>query len=161
MRGGAGLQVPAGTGRLRTPSSVLFCCTLNSIRSPLAEGMLKLFHGRRIFVDSVGVRTAPIDPFAVAVAEELGVDISRHRAKTFDDLEDGSYDLIVSLSPEAQHKAVDLTRDMACEVEYWPTFDPSVAEGSREQRLDAYRGVRDQLMRRIRERFPPAGSVAL
>ncbi|GGB52879.1 ArsC family transcriptional regulator [Tistrella bauzanensis] len=140
---------------------MLFCCTLNSIRSPMAEGMLKLLHGRRIFVDSVGVRRAPVDPFAVAVAEELGVDLSKHRPKTFDDLEDGSYDLIVSLSPEAQHKAVELTRDMACDVEYWPTFDPSIAEGSRDQQLDAFREVRDQLMRRIRQRFPPMGSMAL
>jgi len=150
-----------GRPRLRMPSSVLFCCTLNSIRSPMAEGMLKLLHGRRIFVDSVGVRRAPVDPFAVAVAEELGVDLSKHRPKTFDDLEDGSYDLIVSLSPEAQHKAVELTRDMACDVEYWPTFDPSIAEGSRDQQLDAFREVRDQLMRRIRQRFPPMGSMAL
>ncbi|MFD0390201.1 low molecular weight phosphatase family protein [Tistrella bauzanensis] len=150
-----------GRPRLRMPSSVLFCCTLNSICSPMAEGMLKLLHGRRIFVDSVGVRRAPVDPFAVAVAEELGVDLSKHRPKTFDDLEDGSYDLIVSLSPEAQHKAVELTRDMACDVEYWPTFDPSIAEGSRDQQLDAFREVRDQLMRRIRQRFPPMGSMAL
>jgi protein-tyrosine-phosphatase len=87
--------------------------------------------------------------------DEIGIDLSRHRPKTFEDLEDGSFDIVVSLSPEAQHSAVELTRDRSCEVEYWPTFDPSVVEGSREVRLDAYRSVRDDLMRRIAQRFPP------
>jgi protein-tyrosine-phosphatase len=136
------------------PGSVLFCCTLNALRSPMAEGILKLLHGQRIFVDSVGVRSGELDAFAIAVMDEIGLDISRHRAKTFDDLEDTSFDLIISLSPEAHHQALELTRTMACEVEFWNTLDPSIIEGSRETRIDAYRGVRDTLMRRIRERFP-------
>src|SRR5690606_35189248 len=135
------------------PGSVLFCCTRNAIRSPMAEGILKHFHGRRIYVDSVGVRESEVDPFAVVVMDEIGIDISRHRSKTFDDLEDGSFDLIITLSPEAQHRAVELTRTMACEVEFWNTFDPSLVEGNRETRLQAYRDVRDQLKRRIEERF--------
>jgi protein-tyrosine-phosphatase len=136
------------------PGSVLFCCTLNAIRSPMAEGILKLLHGRRIYVDSVGLRAGEVDPFAVAAMDEIGVDLARHRGKTFDDLEDTSFDLIVSLSPEAQHRAVEMTRTMACEVEFWNTFDPSLVEGSREARLDAYRAVRDTLMTRIQTRFP-------
>ena len=140
------------------PGSVLFCCTMNALRSPMAEAMLKHLHGRRIYVDSVGLRSGPIDEFAVAVMEEIGMDISKHRAKTFEQLEDGSFDLIVSLSPEAQHHAVEMTRTMACDVEFWNTFDPSIAEGSREIRLDAYRQVRDQLMRRILTRFPLPGA---
>lgn len=140
------------------PGSVLFCCTHNSIRSPMAEGMLKYLHGRRIFVDSVGVRASEIDGFVVAVMDEIGIDLSKHRSKTFDDLEDTSFDLIISLSPEAQHSAVEMTRTMACDVEFWPTMDPSVVEGSREERLDAYRDVRDKLMARIRERFPLSGA---
>ena len=140
------------------PGSVLFCCTRNAIRSAMAEAMLKQLHGRRIYVDSAGVRPGQTDPFAVAVMDEIGIDISRHRPKAFADLEDGSFDLIVSLSPEAQHSAVEMTRTMACEVEFWNTFDPSVIEGSREQRLEAYREVRDRLMRRIRERFPVLGA---
>jgi protein-tyrosine-phosphatase len=123
----------------------------------MAEALLKHLHGRRIFVDSVGVRAAPLDEFAVAVMDEIGIDISKHRAKSFDDLEDDSFDLIISLSPEAQHSAVDMTRSLAAEVEFWNTFDPSIVEGSREARLDAYRQVRDQLMRRILQRFPVAG----
>lgn len=136
------------------PGSVLFCCTLNALRSPMAEGILKLLHGQRIFVDSVGVRSGDLDAFAITVMDEIGLDISRHRAKTFEDLEDTSFDLIISLSPEAHHQALELTRTMACEVEFWNTLDPSIIEGSRETRLDAYRDVRDTLMRRIRERFP-------
>jgi protein-tyrosine-phosphatase len=113
-------------------------------------------HGRRVFVDSVGVRTAPIDPFAIAVMAEIGIDIHAHQAKSFDELEDTSFDLVVSLSPDAQHTAIELTRSMACDVEFWPVLDPTGMEGSREETLTAYRMVRDQLRRRIVERFPPA-----
>ncbi|MBC7952949.1 MAG: arsenate reductase ArsC [Rhodospirillaceae bacterium] len=136
------------------PSAVLFCCTFNAIRSPMAEGIFRRFHGTRIFVDSVGIKTEETDPFAVSVMDEIGIDISKHRAKTFEELEDDSFDVIISLSPEAQHKAVELTRTNACEVEFWPTFDPTLIEGSREARLDAYRQVRDELMRHILARFP-------
>lgn len=137
------------------PSSVLFACTRNAIRSPMAEAILKHFHHRRIFVDSVGVRPGALDPFAVAAMEEIGIPIAQHRPKSFEELHDSFFDLIVSLSPEAQHSAVELTRTMACELEFWPTFEPSMIEGSRETRLDAYRAVRDQLMKRILARFPP------
>lgn len=139
------------------PSAVLFCCTMNAIRSPMAEGIMKRLHGTRIFVDSVGIKAGELDPFVVAVMDEIGIDVSKHRAKTFEQLEDDSFDVVVSLSPEAQHKAVELTRTNACEVEYWPTFDASLIDGNREARLDAYREVRDELMRRIRTRFPPQG----
>ena len=136
------------------PRAVLFACTMNAVRSPMAEAMLKHFHGREIFVDSVGVRPGELDPFVIVVMDEIGMDVARHRPKTFDDLEDDSFDLVISLSPEAQHKAVELTRHNACEVEFWPTFDATAVEGSREVRLDAYRQVRDDLLRRILQRFP-------
>lgn len=135
-------------------SSVLFACTHNAIRSPMAEGLLKKLHGIRLYVDSAGVREGDPDPFVTAVMAELGVDMSRHRCKTFDQLEDTSFDLVISLSPEAQHRAVEMTRTMACDVEFWHTFDPSIIEGTRETRLDAYRQVRDALLRRLKERFP-------
>jgi protein-tyrosine-phosphatase len=140
------------------PGAVLFCCTHNAIRSPMAENMLKQILGKKIYVDSVGVRAGELDPFALAAMDEIGIDLSKHRSKTFDALEDSSFDLIISLSPEAQHKAVEMTRTMACDVEFWNTFDPSIVEGSREQRMDAYREVRDRLMDRIRERFPMLGA---
>lgn len=136
------------------PGAVLFSCTQNSIRSPMAEGLLKALQGTEIYVDSVGVRALDVDGFAIQVMSELGIDITAHKAKTFDDLEDSSFDLVISLSPHAQHKAVELTRFMACEVEFWHTFDPSVIDGSRDVRLDAYRKVRDELKKRIEERFP-------
>ena len=135
------------------PSAVLFSCSRNSVRSPMAESLLKHLLGHRIYVDSAGVRPLEVDPFVIEVMEEIGIDLSRHRSKSFDDLEDTSYDLIISLSPEAQHSAVELTRTMACEVEFWNTFDPSLTEGNRDMRLDAYRQVRDQLKRRIEQRF--------
>jgi protein-tyrosine-phosphatase len=135
------------------PTAVLFACTMNAVRSPMAEALLKHLLGHKIYVDSVGVRKGELDPFAVAVMDELGIDLSKHKAKDFDDLEDTSYDLIISLSPEAQHKAVELTRTMACDVEFWNTFDPTVVEGSREVRLEAYRQVRDFLQRQIEKRF--------
>ncbi|WP_029007035.1 low molecular weight phosphatase family protein [Azospirillum halopraeferens] len=137
-------------------SSVLFACTYNMIRSPMAAGILRHYHGHRIFVDSVGVRESDaVDPFAVAVMEELGIDISRHVCKTFEELEDTSFDLIISLSPEAHHRAIEMTRTMACDVEFWNTFDPTLVDGSRDAMLAAYRQVRDGLSTRVLARFPP------
>lgn len=142
------------------PHAVLYSCTMNAVRSPMAEGIMKHYYGHRVYVDSVGVRQGEPDAFVVAVMEEIGIDLSRHRPKTFDQLEDTSYDLVISLSPDAQHRAVELTRTMACELEYWRTFDATVALGSRKTILDAYRGVRDSLHERILRRFsdgaPPA-----
>ncbi len=135
------------------PDAVLFACTRNSVRSPMAEGLLKHLLGHRIYVDSVGVRAGEIDPFVIEVMDELGIDLSKHRGKDFEGLEDTSYDLIVSLSPEAQHQAVELTRTMACEVEFWNTLDPTIFEGNRETLLRAYREARDTLKKRIEARF--------
>ncbi len=135
------------------PDAVLFACNRNSVRSPMAEGLLKHLLGHRIYVDSAGVRASAIDPFVIEVMDEIGIDMSNHRGKSFENLEDTSYDIIVSLSPEAQHQAVELTRTMACEVEYWNTLDPTIIEGNRETRLEAYRQVRDTLKKRIEVRF--------
>jgi protein-tyrosine-phosphatase len=142
------------------PQAVLFACGLNAVRSPMAAALFKHLFGRSSYVGSAGVRKGELDPFAVAAMEEIGLDIAKHRPATFEELEDLeglNFDLIVTLAPEAHHKALDLTRTLALDVEYWLTADPTFAEGNREQRLDAYREVRDQLMRRIRQRF---GAVA-
>lgn len=136
------------------PSAVLFCCTMNCVRSPMAEGIMKRFHGNKVFVDSVGVRAGETDPFMIEVMNEIGVDMSGHVSKTFEQLEDDSFDYVISLSPNAQHKAVDLTRYMACDVLFWNTFDPTLVEGSWTQRLAAYRDVRDTLQTRILQAFP-------
>lgn len=135
------------------PDAVLFCCTMNAVRSPMAEGLMKALYGTTAYVDSVGVRAGEPDGFVVAVMQELGIDISRHKAKTFDELHDGSFDLIIAMSPEAQHHAVEMTRTMACDVEFWNTLDPTIIEGSREDRLTAYRQVRDQIRKRLENRF--------
>jgi protein-tyrosine-phosphatase len=133
---------------------------MNAVRSPMAEGILKFLHGNRIYVDSVGVRKGEINGYCVAVMDEIGVDISKHKTKTFDDLEDSYFDLVIPLSPEAQHKAVEMTRVMACDVEFWNTFDPTLIESeNREVVLEAFRKVRDQLMKQIKERFPLTAAV--
>ncbi|WGF89868.1 arsenate-mycothiol transferase ArsC [Marinivivus vitaminiproducens] len=137
------------------PGSILFACSENAIRSPMAEALMKATHGRRVFVQSAGVRAGLPDPFVPIVLDEIGVELPRHRPKSFDDLEDDFFDLVVSLSPEAQHRAVELTRTSSCELEFWRMPDPSLADGHREARLDAYRELRDLLVRRLRERFPP------
>jgi protein-tyrosine-phosphatase len=142
--------------RSARPHAVLFACGLNSVRSPMAAGLLRQMFGKSLYVASAGVRKHELDAFAAAAMDEIGIDITKHRPLTFEELEDLeglNFDLIVTLAPEAHHKALELTRTIAAEVEYWPTPDPKVVEGSREQRLDAYREVRDQLMQRIRERF--------
>lgn len=136
------------------PDAVMFCCTMNAIRSPMAEGLMKQIHGTKVYVDSVGAREGELDGLMVQAMQEIGIDMSHHRTKTFDELEDTSFDVIIALSPEAQHHAVELTRTMACDVIFWNTFDPSIIEGSRDQRLDAYRQVRDQLRQRILKTFP-------
>jgi protein-tyrosine-phosphatase len=139
------------------PLAVLFACGQNSVRSPMAAGLFAQMFGA-IHVGSAGVRKGELDPFAVAVMAEVGLDISRHKPMTFEELEeleDRNFDLIVTLAPEAHHQALALTGAHAVDVEYWPTSDPSATEGNREQRLDAYRQVRDQLLARIRERFAP------
>jgi len=138
------------------PHAVLFACGMNTVRSPMAAGLLQQMFGKSVYVDSAGVQKGELDPFAVAAMEEIGIDISRHKPTTFeelDELEGINFDLIVTLSPPAHHKALELTGKAAADVEYWPTVDPTAAEGNREQRLNAYREVRDQLMARIRERF--------
>ncbi len=142
------------------PHAVLFACGMNSVRSPMAAGLLKQMFGQSVYVGSAGVQKGELDPFAVAVMEEVGIDIARHKPTTFEELDEVeglSFDLIVTLSPPAHHKALELTHTIAADVEYWPTVDPTGIEGSREQRLDAYREVRDQLIARIRKRFGNAG----
>src|ERR1039457_5756446 len=146
----------AASERRSRLQAVLFACGLNAVRSPIAAGLLQQLFGKSIYVGSAGVRRGELDPCAVAAMEEIGFVISRHKPVTFEDVEDLeglNFDLIVTLSPPAHHKALELTRTHAAEVEYWPTVDPTGVEGSREQRLDAYRSVRDELMTRIRERF--------
>jgi protein-tyrosine-phosphatase len=135
----------------RRPQSLLFACTTNTVRSPMAEGIAKHLFGREIYIASAGVRPIEPDHFAIAVMDEIGIDISKHRPHTFADLEDDGFDVIITLSPEAHHTALEYTRTSAVEVIYWPTIDATAVQGSREQMMDAYRAVRDGLMKRIKD----------
>ena len=140
----------------RPPLAVLFACSRNAVRSPIAAALFAQIFGRAVYVGSAGVRKGELDPFAVAAMAEIGLDISRHKPVTLEELDEWeglNFDLIVTLAPEAHHRALELTRTSAVDIEYWPTADPSAVEGSREQRLDAYRAIRDQLLARIRQRF--------
>jgi len=135
------------------PGAVLFACTFNAVRSPMAAAIMSHLFGRAVYVDSVGVRRGELDLLAVEAMDEIGIEIAKHKPKSFDEFEDTSFDLVITLSPEAHHKAMELTRTSAAAVEYWPTMDPTAVEGSRDQRLSAYRAVRDELTRRIAARF--------
>ncbi len=140
------------------PGAVLFACSRNAVRSPMAAAILRHLAGNRVFVGSAGVRAdEATDPFAVAVMEEIGIDMSKHKPISLAGVHDTSFDLIVTLAPEAHHKALEIASGFAVDVEYWPTADPTLASGSREQILDAYRAVRDSLFKKIKSRFGLAG----
>jgi protein-tyrosine-phosphatase len=136
-----------------TVQAILFACTMNAVRSPMAAALMRHLAGRGAYIESAGVRAGELDPLAVEAMDEIGLEIKAHKPRRFEDLEDGSFDLVITLSPEAQHKAVEMTRTAATQVEYWPTMDPTAVDGSREQRLAAYRAVRDQLLERLKGRF--------
>ncbi len=141
------------------PGSVLFCCDYNAVRSPMAESLLKKHVGQKVYVQSAGVKNdLDIDGFSIAVCREIGVELSRHRVRTIDEMMDWgddieSYDLIIALSPAAQRKALELTRYASLEIEYWPIMDPTGIAESRDAKLEAYRSARDQIMANIQKRF--------
>jgi protein-tyrosine-phosphatase len=142
--------------RAKRVQSVLFVCAMNAVRSPMAEAIAKHYFGKSIYVQSAGVRKGEANGFVPAILDEIGIDASKHKPQTLKELEEWeglNFDLIISLSPEAHHAALELTRTVAADVEYWPTPDPTLVHGSREQVLDAYRNVRDGLLYRIRLRL--------
>lgn len=150
------------TDNATSPRSILFMCRMNSVRSPMAEAIARHTLGSSTFVASAGVRVGDRDPFVDAVLAEDGMALAEHQPRTVDDLEDGYFDLIVTLAPEAHHAALEFTRSMAIDVEYWPTPDPTVVTGTRDQIMSAYRDVRERLKVRMAERFvasaPKAGA---
>ena len=153
---------PAAPKRSARPQSVLFMCGQNVVRSVMAAALAKHLFGSTVYVGSAGVIAGEADPFVAAVMEEIGLDVKKHRPQSVEDLEEYeglSFDLAISLSPDAHHRALELTRTNALDVEYWPTPDPSRESGNREQRLDAYRAVRDELEQRIIARFRHAGGT--
>ena len=142
----------------RKIQAVLFACAMNAIRSPMAEAIARHYFGQSLFIQSAGIRKGEIDGFTIAVLSEIGIDAREHKPHTLEELaewEGLNFDLIVTLSPEAHHAALELTRTLAVDVEYWPTLDPSLIEGNREERLEAYRAVRDRLIEQIIARLKP------
>lgn len=143
------------------PSSILFCCDHNAVRSPMAEGMMKKFYGRAAYIQSAGVRNdMEIDGFAIAVCQEMGIELSRHRSRSFEEMRQwgddlSGFDLVVALSPASQRQALEFTRFFHLDVEYWPILDPTGIGESREAKLAAYRQTRDQIKARMIERFGP------
>ena len=141
------------------PQSVLFCCDHNAVRSPMAEGIMKQFYGTGTYVQSVGVRNdMEIDGFSITVCEEIGVELSRHRSRSFDEMEQwgddlSSFDLVVALSPASQRRALELTRFFHLKVEYWPILDPTGLGETRDDKLAAYRQTRDQIIGKLKERW--------
>lgn len=136
------------------PAAVLFCCNLNEVRSPMAEGIMKRFHGNRVFVDSAGIMAGGLDPFMVEIMAEIGVDMARHKPKTLDAVDTDSFEMVIALSPTARDKAQDLIRYMHCDLRAWDIPDPTQAEGNRAARLTAYRQVRDLIQQKILDLFP-------
>ena len=148
----------------RCPSSVLFCCDHNSVRSPIAEGIAKKIYGHQVYVQSAGVRSdMEIDGFAIAACGEIDVELARHRSRSVEEMQEwgddlSSFELIVALSPAALRMILELTRYDALEVEYWPVLDPTGIGETRDERLEYYRQTRDQIQERIFERLGPPGS---
>ncbi|MEY8830411.1 low molecular weight phosphatase family protein [Sedimentitalea sp. XS_ASV28] len=141
------------------PQSILFCCDHNAVRSPMAEGIMKKFYGTDTYVQSVGVNNdMEIDGFAISVCEEIDVELSRHRSRSFDEMERlgdalSSFDLVVALSPASQRRALELTRYFHLKVEYWPILDPTGLGESRDTKLASYRQTRDQIVEHLKDRW--------
>lgn len=152
-------MVEGGKSKLELPQSVLFCCDHNAVRSPMAEGIMKKLYGTKCYIQSVGVKNdLEIDGFSIAVCQEIGVELSRHQSRSFDQMEEwgddlSSFDLVLALSPASQRRALDLTQFYHIEVEYWPILDPTGLGDSRDVQLLNYRMARDQIMTKLTQRW--------
>lgn len=147
------MEPPAGKALERMPGAVLFMCGMNAIRSPMAEALARSMLPRGVYVASAGVRKGEPDPFVEAVLNEIGLSAPKRQPQTLEELEDDFFDVIVTLAPEAHHRALELTRSNAVDVIYWPTADPTATTGTRDQILGAYRDVRDHLAGLIASRL--------
>ncbi|WP_204113599.1 low molecular weight phosphatase family protein [Shimia biformata] len=141
------------------PQSILFCCDHNAVRSPMAEAICKKFYGEDAYVQSAGIKNdLEIDGFAIAVCAEIGVELSRHRTRSFEEMEKlgdqlSSFDLIVALTPASFGRIEDLTRFYHIDLEFWPIDDPSGKGEGRDDKLAAYRKARDQIVAHLRQRW--------
>jgi protein-tyrosine-phosphatase len=131
--------------------AVLFVCSMNAVRSPIAEALARMRYGRKIYVDSAGLMKSERDGFALAVLREIGIEFDEDQSKTFEDIECEAFDLVIALSADAFRRAQELLRATSVEVRFWPIEDATEVGGSREQRMEAYRRVRDTIDRHLRE----------
>ncbi|MBB3315005.1 protein-tyrosine-phosphatase [Rhizobium sp. BK181] len=154
------METPVGAGEGKRPGAILFMCGMNCIRSPMAEVIARSMLPANVYIRSAGVRAGERDPFVDVALDEIGLSLGRHHPHTLEELEDDYFDLIITLSPQAHHAALELTRSNAIEVMYWPTLDPTVVQGTREQILDSYREVRDHLTELIESRLVRRNSTA-
>ncbi len=146
----------------KVPSAILFACNMNAIRSPIAASLLKHLTGNKHYIRSAGVRPGQdVDPFTVQVMEEIGIDITQHEPVAIKELFDSSFDLIITLTPESHHQALELTHYMSVDVRYWPLLDPALVEGNREQILESYRRCRDSLLKMLTDYFEIADNPAV
>ncbi len=143
----------SGASQQARPQAILFVCTENAIRSPMAAALYSKIYKNESYVQSAGIRAGETNLFMPVVMKEVGIDLENHAPQTLNDLQDSLFDVIITLSPEGHHQAMELTRTMAVDVEYWPTMDPTLVDGNRDQRLDAYRACRDTLKNKIKSRF--------
>lgn len=153
------MDAPAADEKVRVPGAILFMCGMNAIRSPMAEALARSMLPKGVYIASAGVRKGEPDPFVEVVLAEEGLALPKRQPQTLEELEDDFFDVIVTLAPEAHHRALELTRSSAVEVIYWPTPDPTAATGTREQILNAYRDVRDYLAGLIRSRIVAGSAV--
>lgn len=147
------VKIKAGNAGDDAPQSVLFACTMNVIRSPMASAIARTLYPKQIYFRSAGVFSGENDPFVKSVMTEADVDISTHNPKTYDELGEGQFDLIIALTPEARDRMAEITDVDVADIELWALPDPTLSAGSRDQKMDAYRAVRDELARKIKQRF--------
>lgn len=140
---------------MNKPSSILFICGMNAIRSPMAEAIAKSILKKDVFVQSAGLQEGEHDHFVDAVLAEINLDLRHHQPRIYNEMADGFFDVLVALTPEAHKRALDITKTSAVDVIYWPTEDPTLVKGTRDQMLGAYRDVRESLTKRIRDEFLP------
>ena len=141
------------------PGSVLFCCDHNAIRSPIAEGLAKLYYGKKIFIQSAGIlNELEIDGFAISVCEEIGIKLAKHQPRSFLDMDQwgdriDSFELVVALSETSKRQVIEATKSYAVKVIYWPIFDPTVAVNRWEEKMENYRKTREQISSKLIDFF--------
>ena len=134
-------------------TKILFICTANAARSQMAEGLLRARYGDRYEVYSAGTRQSKVSTRAIAVMQEIGIDISRHQSKTLDTVSGIPVDVAVTLCDNA-HEVCPVVRNAKKTIHHG-FADPHITRGTDEEILDVYRKVRDEIAEWIGVTFGP------